>query len=81
MGEVADVVCVCVCIEDTRVGKARAINTGDANVLFTDSVVTSVPVTIARVHEIQVRVFLSLSVPQTNRFTRLESMEMISKTY
>ena len=54
-------VCVCVRIEDTRVGKARAI-TGDATVLLNGSVVTSVPVTIARVHEIQVRVFLSLCV-------------------
>ena len=43
-------------------GKARAINTGDATVLFNGSVVTSVPVTIARVHEIQVRVSLSLSL-------------------
>lgn len=42
-------------IDDPRVGKARAVGTGDASVTYNGSVASHAPITVARVAKMQVR--------------------------
>jgi hypothetical protein len=45
-------------VDDARLGKVRAVATGDATVTFNGSVASHAPVTVARVAKIQVRFVL-----------------------